>query len=68
MFDKAVIDTINGGDAGHGYSLDFELVLRDGKLQGAAVTRASARLPFWTELKKVTTFDTTSQPQSTVPQ
>ena len=55
-------------DAGHGYSLDFELVLRDGKLQGAAVTRASARLPFWTELKKVTTFDTTSQPQSAVRQ
>jgi hypothetical protein len=35
------------------YSVDFELYLRDGKLQGAAVTRGNAGLPFWTELKKI---------------
>ena len=35
--------------------VDFELVLRDGKLQGATVTRAWARLLFRAELKKVAT-------------
>jgi CubicO group peptidase (beta-lactamase class C family) len=35
------------------YNLDFELYLRDGKLQGAAVTRGNAGLPFWTELRKL---------------
>jgi CubicO group peptidase (beta-lactamase class C family) len=42
------------------YDLDFALFLRDGKLQGATITRAWARLPFWTELKKVAT--TAGQP------
>jgi len=35
------------------YNLDFDLYLRDGKLQGAAVTRGPAGLPFWAELKKI---------------
>jgi CubicO group peptidase (beta-lactamase class C family) len=36
-----------------GYSLHLSLNLRDGALLGAAETEASARLAFWTELKKV---------------